>query len=206
MFTGIVEAIGKVERLTADRLVLSCPLGGIDTGDSIAVEGCCLTVVGTGEGTIELQLLEETRKKTTLGGDLSGMRVNLERALSAGGRLGGHFVTGHVDGVGTIIARRMVNSDDVVEVRAPARIMDYVVGKGCIAVAGVSLTVVDVKDESFTFHMIEYTRERTTLGGKRAGDRVNLEADILAKYVGKFVDGGARGLTEEKLRSSGMID
>ena len=206
MFTGIVEAIGKVERVGWGRLVVGCPLDGIVTGDSLAVDGCCLTVVKVGAGTVGLQLLEETVGKTTLGGLRRGTRVNLERALAAGGRLGGHFVTGHVDGVGTVITRRSVGRDDVVEIAASSSIMKYVVSKGSIAVGGVSLTVVDAGEGSFTFHMIEHTAENTTLGALRAGDSVNLESDVLAKYVEKFASGGGGALTEEKLRSSGMID
>ncbi len=206
MFTGIVEAMGEVVRFTQDRLVLGCHLDEIRPGDSIAVDGCCLTIVGRGAGSVELQLLEETKRKTTLGELIPGRRVNLERGLQAGGRFGGHFVTGHIDCVGTIIGRRRVNSDDVIEVRGPAFIMAYLVTKGSIAVDGVSLTLVDVSKDSFTFHMIGYTREHTTLGMKRVGDKVNIEADILAKYVEKFVIERGAGLTEEKLRSSGIID
>jgi len=206
MFTGIVEAIGKVEGVSGDRLTLKCPLDGIGVGASLAVDGCCLTVVERSPGTVILQLLEETKRKTTLGRVRSGTPANLERALAAGGRLGGHFVTGHVDGVGTVLSRRRVGTDDVVEIAAPPSVMKYVVSKGSIAVGGVSLTVVDVGEGSFTFHMIEHTAENTTLGALRVGDSVNLESDVLAKYVEKFASGGGGGLTEEKLRSSGMID
>ena len=196
MFTGIVEELGTVAALEdqgdALRLTIaaSTVLEDVKHGDSIAVNGCCLTVAATEEGTWTADVMQETLAKTSLRGVAPGDVVNLERAVTPQTRLGGHLVQGHVDGVGRILARTPSEHWEVVEISVPAGLARYVVDKGSIAVDGVSLTVVTVGDESFTVSLIPETLSRTTLGSRAVGDRVNLEADIIAKHVERLVAGG----------------
>lgn len=197
MFTGIVEELGAVvaldEHEDGARLSVAAEtvLGGTRTGDSIAVDGCCLTVVEIGEGVWRADLMAETLKRTSLGERSPGDRVNLERALAADGRFGGHVVQGHVDGVGTVLSRTRGKQWEVVEIALPVDLARYVVAQGSIAVDGVSLTVVHAGDESFTVSLIPETMERTTLGGREVGEPVNLEVDVLSKYVERHL---ARGV------------
>lgn len=208
MFTGIVEELGTVEAVEdqgdAIRLTLrgSTVLEDVGLGDSIAVNGCCLTVSSTGssvaDGTTDLwtaDVMQETLDKTSLQGIAPGDRVNLERAVTADKRLGGHIVQGHVDGVGTIVNRTPSEHWELVEVALPApddsgSLGRYVVEKGSITVDGVSLTVVDIAETTFTISLIPETLARTTLGLREPGDRVNLETDIIAKHVEKLVATG----------------
>lgn len=193
MFTGIVEELGTVvsvrEHADGARLTVAAErvLDGVRLGDSIAVDGCCLTVAETGEqggrATWTADLMAETLARTSLGGRRPGDPVNLERALAADGRFGGHVVQGHVDGVGTVLARTPGTQWEVVEVALPPELARYVVAQGSIAVDGVSLTVVDARDDAFTVSLIPETRARTTLGTRAVGERVNLEVDVLSKYV-----------------------
>ena len=193
MFTGIVEELGTVvsvrEHADGARLTVGAErvLDGVRLGDSIAVDGCCLTVAETGEqggrDTWTADLMAETLARTSLGGRRPGDPVNLERALAADGRFGGHVVQGHVDGVGTVLARTPGTQWEVVEVALPPELARYVVAQGSIAVDGVSLTVVDARDDAFTVSLIPETRARTTLGTRAVGERVNLEVDVLSKYV-----------------------
>ncbi|MFD6175554.1 MULTISPECIES: riboflavin synthase [unclassified Isoptericola] len=202
MFTGIVEELGTVvavrEHADGARLTVAAErvLEGVRLGDSIAVDGCCLTVAGTGahdgRTTWTADLMAETLRRTSLGRRAPGDRVNLERALAADGRFGGHVVQGHVDGVGTVLARTPGTQWEVVEVALPADLARYVVAQGSIAVDGVSLTVVAAGDASFTVSLIPETRARTTLGSRGVGEQVNLEVDVLSKYVEKHL---AHGLT-----------
>jgi riboflavin synthase len=193
MFTGIVEELGTVVALdtAADsaRLTISGPLVTSDAehGASIAVNGVCLTVVTHGEGQFSVDVMAETLRRSSLGALHPGDRVNLERAMAASGRFGGHVVQGHVDGTGTITARTPGERWEVVEVSLPADLTPYVVEKGSITVDGVSLTVVDVTDDAFTVSLIPTTLELTTLGTKGVGDPVNLEVDVLAKYVERLL-------------------
>jgi riboflavin synthase len=180
MFTGIVEELGRFEgrdgqrhRFAADQVLADASIG-----DSIAVNGCCVTVVARGDGWWEADLVDETLRRTVLGDLQPGDPINLERAMLATDRFGGHIVQGHVDAVGEI-----VQPAPDLRVRAPAGLLAYVVEKGSITVDGVSLTVVEVLDDGFTVAIIPHTAEVTTLGRKGAGDRVNLEADVVAKYV-----------------------
>ena len=199
MFTGIVEELGVVVALTrpddggSARLTVAADavLGGTRTGDSVAVDGCCLTVVETGDGRWTADLMAETLERTSLGERVPGDRVNLERALAADGRLGGHVVQGHVDGVGTVLSRTRGKRWEVVEIALPADLARYVVGQGSIAVDGVSLTVVHAGDDSFTVSLIPETTERTTLGRREVGEHVNLEVDVLSKYVERHLAHGA---------------
>ena len=198
MFTGIIEELGTVVSLEdqgdAVRLTVRGPLVTSDArpGDSIAVNGCCLTVVALGPsgaevGSFTADVMRETLTKTSLGALEPGDRVNLERAVTPATRLGGHIVQGHVDGTGTIVSRTPSEHWEVVEVSLPAELGRYLVAKGSITVDGISLTVVDVGADSFTVSLIPETLARTTLGPKQPGDVVNLEVDVIAKYVEKMV-------------------
>ena len=203
MFTGIVEELGTVvavrEHADGARLTVAADavLDGTRLGDSIAVDGCCLTVasIGDDEGrpAWTADLMAETLERTSLGARDPGDRVNLERALAAGGRLGGHVVQGHVDGVGTVLSRTEGTQWEVVEIALPAGLARYVVAQGSIAVDGVSLTVVHAGDASFTVSLIPETRARTTLGRRAVGERVNLEVDVLSKYVERHLAHGLLG-------------
>jgi riboflavin synthase len=184
MFTGIVEELGSVVAIDPDRVRLSATtvLADAKVGDSIAVDGCCLTLVGMGDGWWDADVSEETMKRTTLADRQPGDRVNLERPVRAQDRLGGHIVQGHVDGVGEIVDPALD-----LRVRVPRDLMRYVVEKGSVAVDGVSLTVVDVLDDGFTVALIPHTANVTTLGRKGAGDQVNLEVDVTVKYVERLL-------------------
>ena len=196
MFTGIVEELGTVEAVEEqeDALRLSIRAGtvleGTGLGDSISVNGCCLTVAATADGVWTADVMQETLDKTSLRGVQPGDRVNLERAVTADKRLGGHIVQGHVDGVGEIRRREPSEHWEVVEISLPDGLGRYLVDKGSITVDGVSLTVVEAGDDSFTVSLIPETLARTTLGFRQAGDRVNLEADVLAKHVEKLLASG----------------
>jgi riboflavin synthase len=192
MFTGIVEDLGRVEHQDGGRIRIAASkvLDGTHIGDSIAVDGCCVTVVAQGDGWWEADLSDETLRRTTLGRRRAGDAVNLERPVRLQDRLGGHLVQGHVDGVGEVVAP----APDLA-VRMPTPLLRYVVEKGSIAVDGVSLTVVEVTADGFTVAVIPHTMEVTTLGGKRPGDPVNLEVDVTVKYVERLLawtDGGPR--------------
>ena len=184
MFTGIVEELGEVEAVTGSRVRIAADLVTEDAklGDSIAVDGCCLTVVALGDGWWEADVSDETRKRTTVGDRLPGDRVNLERPVRAQDRLGGHIVQGHVDGVGEI-----VEPAPDLRVRMPRELLRYIVEKGSVTVDGVSLTVVDVLDDGFTVAVIPHTAAVTTLGRKGPGDHVNLEVDVTVKYVERLL-------------------
>ena len=168
--------------------------GDAGHGDSIAVNGCCLTVVETGDGTFTADVMRETLQRTSLGQAAKGSRVNLERAVAAHARLGGHIVQGHVDGVGTIASRTPSEHWEDVRIAAPANILKYVAEKGSIAIDGVSLTVTDVDDATGTFgvSLIPTTLELTVLGSNQVGDTVNLEVDVIAKYVERLLNGGTK--------------
>jgi riboflavin synthase len=184
MFTGIVEELGAVDAVTGSRVRIAADLVTEDAklGDSIAVDGCCLTVVALGDGWWEADVSDETRKRTTVGDRHPGDRVNLERPVRAQDRLGGHIVQGHVDGVGEI-----VEPAPDLRVRMPRELLRYIVEKGSVTVDGVSLTVVDVLDDGFTVAVIPHTAAVTTLGRKGPGDHVNLEVDVTVKYVERLL-------------------
>ena len=197
MFTGLVEDTGTVVRADrrSDALVLAIrpgriPLGELTLGESICHDGTCLTVTEVGRDAFTVLAGAETLARTTLGALRVGKRVNLERALRVGDRLGGHWVTGHIDGTGELVVRRDLGANLVLGVRAPQPLLRYIVGKGSIAIAGVSLTVNAVDAESFSVAIIPHTRDHTTLGDLQPGDRVNLEVDILAKHVEKLIATG----------------
>ncbi|MGW7432531.1 riboflavin synthase [Streptomyces sp. NPDC054861] len=193
MFTGIVEELGEVtavEQLEdASRFRLRGPLvtEGAKHGDSIAVNGVCLTVVEFGGGEFTADVMAETLKRSSLGALDVGSRVNLERPMAVGDRLGGHIVQGHVDGTGTVLERTPSEHWEIVKVGLPAHLARYVVEKGSITVDGVSLTVVEVGDDWFTISLIPTTLALTTLGIKQSGAPVNLEVDVIAKYVERLL-------------------
>jgi riboflavin synthase len=189
MFTGIVEELGEVTRVDATQLAVRSTLAAADAhhGDSIAVNGVCLTVVNRVDGVLEFDLMGETLRRSSLGALRTGSPVNLERAAKLGDRLGGHLTQGHVDGVGTILAREPAGQWEVVRFALPPELGRYVVEKGSIAVDGVSLTVMAVAAESFTVGLIPTTLKLTVLGAKAVGDPVNLEVDVIAKYVEKML-------------------
>ncbi|NEA14246.1 riboflavin synthase [Streptomyces halstedii] len=196
MFTGIVEELGEVtavERLAdASRFRLRGPLVTEDAkhGDSIAVNGVCLTVVGLDGDQFTADVMAETLNRSSLGALTTGSRVNLERPMALGGRLGGHIVQGHVDGTGRIVERTPSEHWELVKVSLPGGLARYVVEKGSITVDGVSLTVVDAAPDHFTISLIPTTLALTTLGIKQPGDPVNLEVDVLAKYVERLLGPG----------------
>jgi len=197
MFTGIIEETGRVEKITpgddAIALLVRTRICGSGTkvGDSIAVNGCCLTVakiLSKGrEKLLQFDLLQETWRCTNLQFARPGSLVNLERALRADGRFGGHFVSGHIDGLGKIIRWEKSGQDHVLEIAPPPDVLRYVVFKGSIAVDGISLTVAEVSKKSFRIWIIPHTFEVTALREREVGDAVNLEADLLGKYVERFV-------------------
>lgn len=198
MFTGIVEGTGQVElyepRDAAIRLrVEAGPIAeGVQLGDSVAVNGCCLTVVEVDDSRLSFDLLAETARLTSIGdlqGHAPGRLVNLERSLTPASRIGGHFVTGHIDGTGEVRRFEQVGKDYELEIAAPANGARYLVPKGSIAIDGISLTVVKVDGPIFTIWIIPHTREVTCLRERNAGDRVNLEFDLLAKYTEKILAG-----------------
>ena len=185
MFTGIVEEVGVVARLRDHRLTVQARkvLGDMKLGDSIAVNGTCLTVVAKNEDSFSVDLSPETLRRTSFTGLAEGNVVNLERPLLVTDRLGGHIVQGHIDGTGRITSCTPEEDCVILRVRSPKKLMPYIVEKGFIAVDGISLTVVKRSALSFSLSVIPYTLQNTNLQGKTPGDLVNLEADILAKYV-----------------------
>lgn len=195
MFTGIVEELGEVvavdHGVDSVRLAVRAAMvtGDAVAGASIAVNGVCLTVVEVADGAFTTDVMRETLQRSALGGLVAGSRVNLERAVRASDRLGGHIVQGHVDGVGTVIDRAPGDRWEIVRVSLPAALSRYVVEKGSIAVDGVSLTVSGVGDGWFEVSLIPTTLGLTTFGQRQLGDAVNLEVDVIAKYVERLFAG-----------------
>jgi len=195
VFTGLVECMGSLVERQADgsacRLRITAPpLGsdpedprGVRIGDSIAVNGCCLTVVRCADHELDFEAGAETLRRTNLGALQPGDPVNLERSLRVGDRLGGHFVTGHIDGVGQLSDRDDDGPWSTCWFSVPAELSRFLAAKGCVAVDGISLTVVDVADSRFSVALIPHTLQQTTLGRRRIGDAVNIETDLLAKYI-----------------------
>jgi len=207
MFTGIVEEIGIVKETSRDRLAFEAykVLEGAKVGDSIAVNGVCLTIISLENSGFSVNVMPETLRCTNLGRLHYGDQVNLERALVLEGRLGGHLVLGHVDDTGEVRDVTREETAHLMRILAPAKLMPYMAEKGFIAIDGVSLTIVDLDDFSFTASLVAYTLENTTLGRKGSGDVVNLEADIIAKYVENFSTKKRQGLNFEFLREYGFI-
>ncbi|HEX3824383.1 MAG TPA: riboflavin synthase [Mycobacteriales bacterium] len=202
MFTGIVEDLGTVEAVepldAAARLsIIGSTLDDVRPGDSIAVNGVCLTAAEVRAGAFTADVMAETLRRSTLGELRAGAKVNLERAVTPTTRLGGHLVQGHVDGVGTVLARRPSAHWDEVDLELPADLAKYVVEKGSICLDGISLTVASLGDARITVSLIPETLARTTLGSRTVGDHVNVEVDVLAKYVERLLaarsSDGSRG-------------
>ena len=191
MFTGIVEEVGTVSAAGANRLVIDASevLADLKVSDSICVNGACLTVTSRGASSFSVDVVPETLRRTNLGTLNVGDPVNLERPLALGGRLGGHIVQGHVDATGEVVSIDADGEALLVEVQAPASVMRYVVEKGFIAVDGISLTVVNCDSESFRVTIVPYTRDNTGLRRREVGDSVNIEVDIIAKYVERLSTG-----------------
>ncbi len=214
MFTGIIEGKGRLVRIErrgeGKRLTIELPsyLTEMQLGDSISINGACLTVVEKSDRMVQFDLSEETIKRSTLGKLREGDKVNLERALRLSDRLGGHFVTGHIDGIGVITEKRRERDYVTLRVRVPENVLKYVVPKGSIAMDGISLTVNEVGDRDILLTLIPYTLEKTTLMDKREGEAVNLEADLLGKYVERLIQPKNRktdGLSLSFLREHGFL-
>ncbi len=191
MFTGIVEELGHVVSATPTRLTIqaSVTLQGAKLGDSIAVNGACITVVHIQGDTVAFDVVPETLRRTNLGDLKPGDPVDLERALALGDRLGGHMVQGHIEATGKVESISLEREALIMRFGAPSQIMRYVVAKGFIAIDGISLTVVDCDAASFSVTVIPYTQAHTVLGSRKVGDRVNLETDIVARYVERLMKG-----------------
>lgn len=214
MFTGLIEDIGRVVRLeqrgaAASLLVASSlPLHEISVGDSVAVNGVCLTVVAKGDGALSFELSPESLRTAGFGRLKAGSVVNLERALRLSDRLGGHLVSGHVDCTAVVIGRKEVSGNLVMEFRLPPAFAGYLVPKGSVTIDGVSLTVNATWNDGFTVNIIPHTSHKTTLQMRRTGDEVNIEVDILAKYVERLLKGrggAGDGLTLDALAQAGFL-
>ena len=213
MFTGLVESLGTVASLNvhgkSGRLTVSTslPMKEIAIGDSIAIDGACLTVAEKGKGTLAFDVLNETLKRTTLGASQTGTVVNLERALRFGDRLGGHLVSGHIDGIARITAIRKEAGGDIrLTIRLPAALKPLFIPKGSIAVNGVSLTIAELGKDTFVVCIIPHTWEATNLSRCKAGDVVNLETDMLGKYIVRWQSLQAKeGVTMDDLARAGFL-
>ena len=207
MFTGIVEEVGRVTSAQPGRFIISASqvLQGTEVGGSIAINGACLTVTSLDTNSFSVDIMLETLKRTNLGLLSVGDEVNLERPLALGGRLGGHLVQGHVDSTARVASVRWDGEAMLIRFEAPPEVMYYVVEKGFIAIDGVSLTVVTKDASSFQVSVVDYTREHTTLGSWRAGDLVNLEVDIIAKYVEQLSQPRTTGITVDFLQEHGFL-
>lgn len=210
MFTGIVEETGKIKQISRGSRSVTLEveaekvLKDTRVGDSIATNGVCLTVVSMTEGSFRADVMPETMRRTNLGNLKPGDRVNLERALCLNSRLGGHLVAGHVDGTGRIVGMERDDNAIWITVSAGPELLKYILEKGSIAVDGVSLTVADVDRAVFKVSVIPHTQAETTLISKRTGDIVNLENDMIVRYVEKLMGKEQKGLTLEKLMEEGF--
>lgn len=207
MFTGIVEGIGRITSATRRNLIIatSDALQGMELGGSMAVNGICLTITNFNANSFSVDIMPETLMRTNLGLLRAGDRVNLERALTLGGRLGGHLVQGHVDDTGRVASVTWDGETMLIRFEAPPKVMDYIVDKGFIAVDGVSLTVVTKNTGSFQVSIVDYTQKHTTLGSRQVGDLVNLEVDIIAKYVEQLSQAHSTGITTDFLQKHGFL-
>ena len=206
MFTGIIEEAGKVISAQVGSFVFAASdvLSGMKHGDSIAVNGACLTITDFKANSFSVDIMPETLKRTNLGLLRAGDRVNLERPVALGGQLGGHLVQGHVDDTGRVASVMWDGGTMLIRFEVPAEVMRFTVPKGFIAVDGVSLTIADKNASSFWVSVVDYTQKHTTLGSKQVGDLVNLEADIIAKYVEQLSQPRSTGITTEFLEEHGF--
>jgi len=207
MFTGIIEEIGRVVSARPGRLVVSASevLRGVAVGGSLAVNGVCLTVTGLDTGSFSVDIMLETLKRTNLGRLAKGDEVNLARPLTLAKPLGGHMVQGHVDATGSVASIVREGEALLFRFEAPDEVMRYVVAKGFIAVDGISLTVVDREAGSFGVSVVDFTRHHTTLGRRRVGDLVNLEVDVMAKYVEQLTRPRRSGISADFLEEHGFL-
>jgi riboflavin synthase len=214
VFTGIIQRVGQLRgRVAAGpsaTLTVDCPFDRVELGESIAVNGVCLTVVTVERGVFTASASSETLSRTTLGSIDVGARVNLERALTLSDRLGGHIVSGHIDGIGHVLRRENIGTAERVRIAAPKDLMRFVAEKGSITIEGVSLTVNAVMGDAFEVMLVPYTRDATALGDRTVGLPVNLEADVIARYVARWIETrdtamAPTGITLEFLEKQGFI-
>lgn len=212
MFTGIIEDIGRVKSVEKKggsgriRIAVALDLSGTSVGGSVAVDGACLTVVDIGKNEFSADVSEETLTLTTLAGKKAGDTVNIERAMTLNKPLGGHLVTGHVDGVGTIVNKVLKSGHLDIEIKIPSGLMGHIVKKGSIAIDGISLTIADFSQDSFRAAVIPHTLEKTTLSSKKNGGHVNVETDLLGKYVERYFQRKQGGnVTEGFLAEHGFL-
>lgn len=206
MFTGIVEEIGKVAVVTPNKLVIDAArvLNGMNLGDSMAVNGVCLTISALGTSSFSADVMPETARRSNLGLLRAGDKVNLERPLALNGWVGGHLVQGHVDATGRVEELKPEADAMLVRFQAPTEVMYYIVEKGFITVDGISLTVADCNDTSFQVSIVNFSRQHTNLQERHRGDIVNLEVDIIAKYVARFTRVKSPGITLDFLKEQGF--
>ena len=207
MFTGIIGEVGRITSASSRSLIIagSKVLRGIEPGGSIAVNGVCLTVTSFNTNSFSVDIMPETKGRTNLGLLSAGDRVNLELPLAIGGQLSGHLVQGHVDATGKVASVSRDGEAMLIRFEAPLEVMRYIVEKGFVAVDGVSLTVMTKDTSSFWVSLVDYTRTHTTLGDRQAGDVVNLEVDIIAKYVEQLSQPHLTGITTEFLQEHGFL-
>ena len=207
MFTGIVEEVGRVTSAPLGKLVIAASqvLQRMELGGSIAVNGVCLTITNFNANSFSVDVMPETLQRTDLGLLKAGDGVNLERPLALGGELGGHLVQGHIDDTGRVTSIIRGGEATIIRFEAPSEVMRYIVEKGFIAVDGISLTVVAKDTSSFQVSVVDYTRKHTTLGNQRVGDLVNMEVDIIAKYVEQLSSAHHPGITIDFLQEHGFL-
>jgi len=207
VFTGIIEEVGRITSVKPENLVIAASdtLQGVSLGGSMAVNGVCLTVTDFSAGSFSVDIMPETLGRTNLGLLKVGGRVNLERPLALGGQLGGHLVQGHVDDTGRVASVKWNKGAVLIRFETAPEVMHYVVEKGFIAVDGISLTVTDRDSSTFQVSVVDYTRRHTTLGDRKVGDLVNLEVDIIAKYVEQFSRARRPDITVDFLREHGFL-
>ena len=207
MFTGIIEEVGKVLSVSTAKLVIAAPqvVDGIKPGDSIAINGACLTVTDFDHASFSVDVMPETLKRTNLGLLRPEDKVNLERPLALGGELGGHLVQGHIDDTGKIVSVTREGEATLIKVETSPEVMRYIVAKGFITVDGVSLTIISRDISTFRVSVVDFTRKHSTLGSMRAGDLVNLEIDIIAKYVEQLSQARGKGITVDFLQEHGFL-
>lgn len=211
MFTGIIEEVGHIRQMGGGQLAIDCQkvVGDVALGDSIAVNGVCLTVTSFDKNHFTADVMPETIRRTSLAELKKGSPVNLERALTLSSRLGGHIVSGHIDGTGEILSFKEEGNAILMKIAAGSELLRYIVEKGSVALDGISLTVAAVTNKDFTVSLIPHTREVTNLGSKKAGSTINIETDVLGKYVEKMLAGSegqknAGGLSRAFLLENGF--
>lgn len=207
MFTGIIQEVGRVTSAQSGKVAITAGdvLRGLELGGSIAVNGVCLTITNFDTNSFSVDIMPETVGRTNLGLLKAGDTVNLERPLALGGELGGHLVQGHVDDTGRVASIKWSKQAMIIRFEAPPEVIRYIVEKGFIAVDGVSLTVVAKDTSSFQVSVVDYTRQHTTLGNRQAGDLVNLEVDVIAKYVEQLSQAHDTGITVDFLQEHGFF-